>query len=100
MSRIERLPDPEPESDEEDLSEMEQRNLDNILVLFPHRKRIENNDPIDDETFLKIKNVLTCPVCLDIYKDPVYIKKCLHRFCRVCIEKVIRRFTNGLISNY
>lgn len=92
MSRNERNIEADVDSDEEDLSELEQRNLDSILVLFPQRKKLETSDPIDDETFLKVKNALTCPVCLDIYKDPVYIKKCLHRFCRVCIEKVIRRY--------
>jgi E3 ubiquitin-protein ligase RNF1/2 len=79
-------------SDSEDLSEREERNLDSILVLFSQRETKEDNGPIDDDTFKKVKTLMTCPVCLEIYKDPVFVKKCLHRFCRSCIERVIRRF--------
>ncbi|XP_068107968.1 E3 ubiquitin-protein ligase TRIM11-like [Hyperolius riggenbachi] len=31
---------------------------------------------------------LECPVCLDIYTDPVMLR-CGHNFCRVCIDRVL-----------
>uniref|UniRef100_UPI00358E5B88 E3 ubiquitin/ISG15 ligase TRIM25-like n=1 Tax=Myxine glutinosa TaxID=7769 RepID=UPI00358E5B88 len=33
-----------------------------------------------------ILNELTCPVCFELYKEPVALP-CGHSFCRVCIEK-------------
>lgn len=32
---------------------------------------------------------LTCPICLDILKQTMTIRECLHRFCSVCITKVL-----------
>jgi E3 ubiquitin-protein ligase RNF1/2 len=78
------------ESDEEELSEKEEEHLEEILVLFPAREIKEETEFIDDDTFEKVKNLITCPICLEIFNEPVFVKKCLHRFCRTCIERVIR----------
>jgi len=82
------------DSDDEELSENEQKNLENILVLFPFRNQVENAQEVDDNTFERIKSALSCRICLEVYKDPVYTKDCMHRFCKQCIEKIIRSQQN------
>jgi E3 ubiquitin-protein ligase RNF1/2 len=90
MSQVEKTKSTDQESEDEELSENEERNLENILVLFPYRTASEAKDQVDDVTFDKVKNLLKCPVCLEIYREPVYIKECMHRFCKTCIERIIR----------
>ncbi|XP_041038604.1 E3 ubiquitin-protein ligase TRIM11-like [Carcharodon carcharias] len=43
-------------------------------------------EPLEEE--------LTCPVCLEIYTDPV-ILSCKHSFCRACLEAVWREPESG-----
>lgn len=33
---------------------------------------------------------LMCPICLDILKQTMTTRECLHRFCSVCIHKALR----------
>lgn len=51
----------------------------------------DDDDYIDIELFNKIKEVLQCPVCFDIFKHPVNVKPCLHKFCTECIEVYNRK---------
>ncbi|XP_054245360.1 E3 ubiquitin/ISG15 ligase TRIM25-like [Indicator indicator] len=40
------------------------------------------------ERATSLENELSCPVCLDLYKDPVMLS-CGHNFCKQCIQKVL-----------
>jgi len=91
MSSVEKNKTGDQESEDEELSENEQKNLENILVLFPYRDVLQTEQTVDDATFERIKSALSCRICLEVYKDPVYTKDCMHRFCKQCIEKIIRR---------
>ena len=31
-----------------------------------------------------------CPVCLDIFRNPRTLKKCKHKFCKSCIDRVLK----------
>ncbi|XP_053568315.1 E3 ubiquitin/ISG15 ligase TRIM25-like [Bombina bombina] len=44
-----------------------------------------------------LREELTCPICLSIFKDPVLLR-CGHNFCLGCIEKVLR--TQDRVSVY
>ena len=81
---------PAHEEDDQELSETIEKNLQGVLILFPFRAIEKSEDFITNETFDKVKNALTCPICLEIFKDPVFVKDCMHRFCKQCIERVIR----------
>ncbi|KAM3134390.1 hypothetical protein pb186bvf_013503 [Paramecium bursaria] len=61
-----------------------------LLSMFGIRKRIRDRKPSSEELFDKLKQSFKCPICLEIFKDPVYIKDCSHRYCKECIEKQIR----------
>lgn len=91
MASAEKNKTGDQESEDEELSENEQKNLENILVLFPYRGMLQTEQRVDDLTFERIKSALSCRICLEVYKDPVYTKDCMHRFCKQCIEKIIRR---------
>ena len=49
-------------------------------------------DYIDLALFQKIKEAaLLCPVCFDVFKHPVNVRQCLHKFCAQCIEDYNRK---------
>ena len=77
-------------SEDSELSENEEKNLDTILSIFPVRTKYHQEDIVENKTFDKVRNILTCPICLELYKDLVLVRECMHRFCRSCIEKIIR----------
>lgn len=50
----------------------------------------EDEEIIDMELFSQIKELILCPVCYDVMKDPLNVKMCLHKFCSNCIENYSR----------
>uniref|UniRef100_A0A670YC45 RING-type domain-containing protein n=1 Tax=Pseudonaja textilis TaxID=8673 RepID=A0A670YC45_PSETE len=33
--------------------------------------------------------VLSCPVCLELFTPPVLVLSCAHNFCKKCLEKIL-----------
>ncbi|CAM4407944.1 unnamed protein product [Leuciscus chuanchicus] len=52
--------------------------LKNIPVLRPRASSSHSKSPLEDE--------LSCPVCCEIFTDPVVLK-CSHSFCRICLRQ-------------
>jgi hypothetical protein len=50
----------------------------------------KDEDFIDMDLFAQIKELILCPVCYDVMKDPLNVKMCLHKFCSNCIENYAR----------
>lgn len=52
----------------------------------------DDDEEIDLSLFYKLKEgALLCPVCYDVFKNPVNVKQCLHKFCSQCIEDYNRK---------
>lgn len=61
-----------------------------LLGLFKVRKCADPGALSNEQQMAKLRQLLTCPICLDPFKDPVFIKKCSHRYCKKCIETSMR----------
>jgi hypothetical protein len=59
----------------------------------------DENSEIDIDTFHKLKELLMCPICTGIMKEPLNVKTCLHKFCAPCIENYNRTMYKYNINN-
>ncbi|CDW59568.1 E3 ubiquitin protein ligase RING2 A [Trichuris trichiura] len=53
------------------------------------------HDPITDDTKVELSpralsSELMCPICLDMLRNTMTTKECLHRFCQECITTALR----------
>ncbi|CAD8193228.1 unnamed protein product [Paramecium pentaurelia] len=77
-------------SDQSDSEDIIDEQTNNLIGIFKVRKLIDSDKQPTDPQIVKIKDYLKCPICLSLFKQPVYIKDCSHRYCKECIEKNIR----------
>lgn len=42
-----------------------------------------------DEPYNRMEEELTCPVCLELYADPLMLP-CSHSLCKKCLEDIIQ----------
>ena len=49
------------------------------------KKTIKSKSSLPDTNYDTIRNELQCSICLDVMKDAVTIKACMHSFCETCI---------------
>ena len=43
-----------------------------------------------EQALKEMADQLTCPICLEVYKDPKLLQ-CFHAFCKECLEKLLLR---------
>ena len=61
------------------------------LLKYDSPEEDPSDKPVDLKMFRILKEALLCPVCFDVYKDPLNVKQCLHKFCASCIEDYNRK---------
>jgi len=64
----------------------------NIYQVVCERRELKKenergDEEIEAEKMKKILEQLNCSVCLDVLDQPMVIKKCLHKFCRDCMQR-------------
>ena len=42
-----------------------------------------------DESYSRMEEELTCPVCLELYADPLMLP-CSHSLCKKCLEDIVQ----------
>lgn len=60
--------------------------VDTKLNSLDKKDESVDSEFVNLELFDSIKEALLCSVCSDVFKDPLNVKQCLHKFCATCIE--------------
>ena len=49
---------------------------------------------IDSDIFVDQRYLddFKCPICLDVFRNPIELLECRHKFCSRCIEMWISRY--------
>jgi len=47
----------------------------------------DENSPIENQLYLSLKNLLICPYCQELIKDPFMCSKCQKNYCKKCLEE-------------
>ena len=46
---------------------------------------------IEDDIYAGIKDLIKCPLCSKIYKEPMRCKECQNNYCKNCIENWLKK---------
>ena len=46
----------------------------------------DENSPIENQLYLSLKDLLICPYCQELIKDPFMCSKCQKNYCKKCLE--------------
>ncbi|CAI8026975.1 E3 ubiquitin-protein ligase RING2-A [Geodia barretti] len=68
---------------------------DHMWELSPYELHRKPHEMVTDSTVVAVspralRSELMCPICLDLMKNPLTTKECLHRFCQECIITALR----------
>ena len=47
----------------------------------------DENSPIENQLYLSLKDLLICPYCQELIKDPFMCSKCQKNYCKKCLEE-------------
>merc|ERR1711953_121115 len=83
------------ESDFDCLTEMNEKQFE----LSRYELNRKPQELILDDTEIKVQRkslnaLLMCPICLDVLRNTMTTKECLHRFCSECITTALRSGNN------
>lgn len=68
---------------------------DNMWELSLYELHRKPHEMVTDSTVVAVspralRSELMCPICLDLMRNPLTTKECLHRFCQECIITALR----------
>ena len=46
---------------------------------------------IEDNKYSEIKDLIKCPLCSQIFKEPIKCKKCQNNYCKACIDNWLKK---------
>ena len=47
----------------------------------------DENSPIENQLYLSLKDLLICPYCQELIKNPFMCSKCQKNYCKKCLEE-------------